>query len=94
MFLLIGLLFPNMALNKEATQSSSYHHKEGKDGVRIGFDDPDEAHYAVDENFGTDDHLGDRCAITKTDAGAWWQVDLKHEFEIIKVAVTTRKYCK
>ena len=54
MFLLIGLLLPNVALNKEATQSSSYHHIEGKDGTRIGFVDPDEAHYAVDGNFGTD----------------------------------------
>ena len=94
MFLLIGSLFPNVALNKEAKQSSNYHHIEGKDGVRIGFDDQDGAHCAVDENFGTDDHLGDRCAITKADVGAWWQVDLKYEFEIIKVAVTTGKYCK
>ena len=94
MFLLIGLLFPNVALNKEATQSSNYHHIEGKDGARIGFDDPDEAHYAVDGNFGTNViHFGHRCAITKADAGAWWQVDLKYEFEIIKVAVTTRKHC-
>ena len=95
MFLLIGLLFPNVALNKEATQSSNYHHIEGKDSSPIGFDDPDEAHYAIDENFGTDVlKLGDRCAITTQEAGAWWQVDLKYEFEIIKVAVTTRKRCK
>ena len=93
MFLLIGLLFPNVALNKEATQSSNYHHIDDKDGTHIGFDDPDEAHYAVDGNFGTDEYLEDRCAITKADAGAWWQVDLKYKFEIIKVAVTTRKHC-
>ena len=94
MFLLIGLLFPNVALNKKATQISSYHHIVGKDGTRIGFADPDEAHYAVDENFGTDNHLGDRCAYTEADYGTWWQVDLKYEFEIIKVAVTAIKYGK
>ena len=82
-------------MHGEATQSSSHHHRKGVDINDAGFDDPDEAHYAIDGNFGTDVlNFGDRCAHTSSDSGAWWQVDLKHEFEIIKVAVTTRKHCK
>ena len=89
------LLIPNVALNGEATQSSSYRHIKGKYGSGITFDDPDGAHYAIDGNFGTDLDSGDRCAVTNiNDAGAWWQVDLKYEFEITKVAMTTRKNCK
>ena len=88
--LLIGgveLLTPNVALNGEATQSSSSQHDM--------FSDPDDAHYAIDGNFSTDVlGSGARCAITKPLSGSWWQVDLKYEFEITKVAVTTRKYCK
>ena len=68
----------------EATQSSTYHHSQ--------FDDPDGAHYEIDGNFATAIHdSGARCAITHEDPGAWWQVDLKYEFQIMKVAVTTRK---
>ena len=81
------LLTPNVALNGEATQSSSSQHDM--------FSDPDDAHYAIDRNFSTDVlGSGARCAITKPLSGSWWQVDLKYEFEIKKVAVTTTKYCK
>ena len=80
----VELLIPNVALRGEATQSSTYHHSQ--------FDDPDGAHYAIDGNFATAIHdPGARCAITHEDPGAWWQVDLKYEFQIMKVAVTTRK---
>ena len=79
-------------MNGEATQSSNYHHLKGKDNSPTGFDDPDEAHYAIDGIFGTDLFgLKDRCAITERDPGSWWQVDLKHHFKTEKVAVTTRK---
>ena len=81
------LLTPNVALNGEATQSSSSQHDM--------FSDPDDAHYAIDGNFSTDLlGSGDRCAVTNRNAGAWWQVDLKYEFQITKVAITTRKICK
>ena len=79
----VKLLTPNVALNGEATQSSSSKHDE--------FNDPDYAHYAIDGNFSTDLlGSGARCAVTNWGAGAWWQVDLKYEFEITKVAITTR----
>ena len=81
------LLTPNVALNGEATQSSSFKHDR--------FTDSDDAHYAIDGNFSTDLlGSGARCAVTNAYAGTWWQVDLKHEFEVTKVAITTRKYCK
>ena len=81
------LLTPNVALSGEATQSSSFKHDK--------FNDPDDAHYAIDGNFSTDVlWSGARCAITNWETGPWWQVDLKYEFEITKVAITTRKYCK
>ena len=74
-------------MNGEATQSSSSTHDK--------FSDPDYAHYAIDGNFSTDLlESGARCAVTNADGGEWWQVDLKYEFEITKVAITTRKYCK
>ena len=82
MILLIGLLFPNVALHGEATQSSSFNHRKGLDPKVAGFDDPDDAHYAIDGNFGTDLlNFGDRCAHTYEEAGAGWQVDLKYDFE-------------
>ena len=82
------LLIPNVALAGSATQSSDYHHS-------YYFNDSDVAHYAIDGLFGTDIHSSrDRCAHTQQDYGAWWQVDLKYEFEIRKVAVTTRKNCE
>ena len=86
------LLIPNVALNGEATQSSSYHHTIPPNSD--SFDDPDDAHYAVDGKFGTLLTSGDRCAITKADAGTWWQVNLKYQFKIEKVAVTTRECCE
>ena len=59
------------------------------------FDDPDKADYAINGNFGTGIFdSSDRCAITEQEYGAWWQVDLKNEYEIKKVAVTTRKLGK
>ena len=91
----VELLTPNVALNGEATQSSTHHHTKPK--TAFSFDDPDDAHYAIDGNFGTDmTNLGEKCAHTNEDPGAWWQVDgsMKYEFEITKVAVTTRKYGK
>ena len=95
MLWLIGgqeLIIPNVAIEGQATQSSSYHHKKGQDTV--GFGDPDDAHYAIDGILSTAMfQSGDRCAITNADPGAWWQVDLKHQFKIRKVAVTTRKRC-
>ena len=79
------LLIPNVAFTGKATQSSDYHHRDY-------FTDPDEAHYAIDGLFGTYiTSSNDRCAHTQNEYGAWWQVDLKYEFEIRKVAVTTRK---
>ena len=79
---------PNLALNGEATQSSSNHHKDR-------FPDPDSAHYAIDGNLETSilDNYA-RCALTTVETGPWWQVDLKQEFRITKVAVTTRRHCK
>ena len=92
-FRLIGgqeLLVPNVAIEGEATQSSSHHHTTYHN--LMGYDDPDDAHYAIDGNFSTDMHQsGARCAHAKYEFGAWWQVDLKNQFEIKKVAVTTRK---
>ena len=83
----VKLLTPNVALKGEATQISSTKHDR--------FSDSDDAQYAIDGNFGTDVlGSGARCAITLKEHGAWWQVDLKYEFEITKVAITTRKYCK
>ena len=84
------LLIPNVALNEEATQSSNYFPMDGAD---INFNDPHEAGYATDGKFGTDIDSGDRCAHTRYEFGAWWQVDLKYRFEIKKVAVTIRTQC-
>ena len=82
-------------MRKEATQSSNYHHIKGHEGSPISFVDPDEAHYATDGNFGTDIlGSGDRCAHTPFENGAWWQVDLKYDFEIRQVAVTTENHGK
>ena len=79
------LLTPNVALKGEATQSSSFKHDK--------FTDSDDAHYAIDGNFSTDMHQsGVRCAHTGNEFGAWWQVDLQNQFEIKKVAITTRKH--
>ena len=59
------------------------------------FSDPDKANYAIDGLFGTEFiDSGDRCAVTQKEYGAWWQVDLKHEYEIKRVVVTTRKIGK
>ena len=82
------LLVPNVALNGEATQSSNFHHYGW-------FVDPDYANYAIDGKFDTDIHdLRARCALTQKETGPWWQVDLKNEYEIRQVAVTTRKHRK
>ena len=81
------LLTPNVALIGNATQISSFHHSSL-------FSDPDYAKYAIDGNFSTDMHQsGARCAHTGYEFGAWWQVDLQNQFEIKKVAITTRKNC-
>ena len=88
MLWLIGgeeLLIPNVAIEGKATQSSTHMHH-GKIAL--------EAQYAIDGNFSTDLRSGARFAHTLEDPGAWWQVDLKYEFEIKKVAVTTRKHSK
>ena len=83
----VELLTPNVALNGEATQSSNLKH--------FRFIDPDVANYAIDGKFDTDvDDLNARCALTHKETGPWWQVDLKDEYEISKVAATTRKHCK
>ena len=77
------LLVPNVAIEGEATQSSTHMHHGSI---------PLNAQYAIDGNFSTNLRSGARFAHTNVDACAWWQVDLKNEFEIIKVAVTTRKH--
>ena len=98
MLWLIGgqdLIIPNVAIEGQATQSSSYHHSIHTiyKYERV-FDDPDDAHYAIDGILSTAMfQSGDRCAITNADPGAWWQVDLKHQFKIRKVALRTRKRC-
>ena len=70
-FWLIGgmeLLVPNVAIEGQATQSSSYHHRVYEHD--IGFDDPDDAHYAIDGNLSTDiGRSGARCAHTNADPG-------------------------
>ena len=82
------LLIPNVALSGTANQSSIFQH--------FGwFNEADEAHYAIDGLFGTDIISSrDRCSHTSKQKGPWWQVDLTYEFEIRKVAVTTRKNCE
>ena len=79
-FWLIGgqeLIVPNVAIEGQATQSSTY-----KQHI---------ADFAIDGiNCGV--HHQYRFAHTNADPGAWWQVDLKNQFEIKKVAVTTRKH--
>ena len=85
MFWLIGgieLLVPNVAIEGKATQSSTYVHL---DSIALT------AHYAIDGDFSTNLRSGDKFAHTNADFGAWWQVELKHEFEIKKLAVTTRE---
>ena len=78
-FWLIGgqeLIVPNVAIEGEATQSSTF-----KQHI---------ADYAIDgRNCSLHHH---DFAHTNADPGAWWQVDLKNQFEIKKVAVTTRKH--
>ena len=84
----LELLIPNIALNGNATQSSTFHHMDR-------FDEPDKASYAIDGKFGTGIlDSSDRCAVTQKEYGAWWQVDLQKEYEIKKVSVTTRKMGK
>ena len=81
----VELLIPNVALNGNATQSSTFHHMDR-------FDEPDKASYAIDGNFGTGIFdSSDRCTVTQKEFGAWWQVDLQKEYEVKKVSVTTRK---
>ena len=75
------LLVPNVAVEGEATQSSTYF-------SRSLFD----AQHAIDRNFSTYIASGAKCSHTLDEPGAWWQVDLKNQFEIKKVAVTTRKH--
>lgn len=79
----VELLIPNVALNGKATQSQDDR-----------YSDPDDAQYAIDGNFSTGVlRDGTSCAISKPQSGSWWQVDLKYDFEITKVAVTAEKYC-
>ena len=79
-------LNPNIALYGEATQSSNFHHSDQ-------FGDPDVANYAIDGVFDTDIRGSSaRCAVKQMEQNAaWWQVDLKAEYEVYKVALTTRK---
>ena len=67
------LLVPNVAIQGKATQSSTYKHL---DSIALT------AHYAIDGDFSTNLRSGDKFAHTNADFGAWWQVELKHEFEI------------
>ena len=69
----------NVALKGVATQISTYNHS----GVLL------EAFYANDGNFSTDIGKGDRCAITDSSFGAWWQVDLRNRYHVVKVSITT-----
>ena len=77
------LLLPNIALEGNATQSSSYKH--------VRQHDRDYAKYAIDGDFSTNLRQTGRCAHTKGDAGAWWQVEFTDVYRIQKVAITTRK---
>ena len=79
----VEILTPNVAPSGTATQVSSWKHAH--------FSDSDDAHYAIDGNFDTDMNAGVRCAITRNNPGAWWQVDLIREYRIEKIAVTTRR---
>ena len=75
--ILLEQLWPNIALEGSATQSSNH-------GQNF-------AVHAIDGNFTTDMvHLGS-CAHTNEDVGAWWQVEFTDVYRIQKVAITTRR---
>ena len=74
-------LTPNVAPDGVASQISDYS--------RSG--DLQYAHYANDGNFGTNAYSASLpCAITNSETGAWWQVDLLERYNIPKVGITTR----
>ncbi len=63
---------------------------------------PDEAQYAIDWDFATDmfpstsadvvESKAAKCARTNTEAGAWWQLDLHHEYVVRRVVITTTEH--
>ena len=78
------MLNQNIAVYGEATQSSTYQHY----GKKL------EANFAIDGVFDTEIDSNARCALTQWEQNPWWQVDLKAEYEIYKVALTTRNVGK
>ena len=74
-------LTPNIAPNGVASQISDYSHS----------GDLQYARHANDGNFGTNAFAASsKCAITKSETGAWWQLDLLVKHDIPKVGITTR----
>lgn len=73
--------FENIALNKQATQSSTYSHSANPVAGK-----------AVDG--GTSGIFSDASTThTNKDAGAWWEVDLGSEFDITDVTIFNRIDC-
>ena len=78
----VELLHNNVALDGEATQISTYN----QGGVL------QEASYAIDGDFSTDLNNGARCSVTGFAHGAWWQVDLQSQYQVVNVSITTVKH--
>ena len=78
----VQLLNPNIARKGTATQISTY----SRSTTSI-----DHAYHSIDGDFSTDISGGALCATTRSNAGAWWQVDLSVKSLIVNVSVTTRR---
>ena len=78
----VELLQNNVALDGEATQVSTFN----QGGVL------QEASYAIDGNFSTDLNNGARCSVTGYVLGAWWQVDLQSQCQVVNISITTVKH--
>jgi hypothetical protein len=71
----------NLALNKNATQSSSYYGIDNVAGRPIN---------AVDGN--TNPYIGgNSCTHTNSELGAWWAVDLGEEKAVGRLTITNRQ---
>ena len=68
--------YDNVALNKMAWQSSIAY---GGNATR-----------AVDGKVDPDFNRGKTCTHTKYENSPWWMVDLTDQYEVIKVAITSR----
>ncbi|XP_068136066.1 uncharacterized protein [Hyperolius riggenbachi] len=77
----IGVLYgENVALNGEASQSSTYD-----GGIST-------ANKAIDGNLDTNYHSGS-CTHTNDDVSPWWRVDLLQPHKISTVVITNRADC-